>query len=317
MRLEGQKAAGFFPTPPGITADLIRQLSPNPNTAVIDPCCGSGDALRAIRAFLKGKSWGIELEEGRAKASSKGNTHVRHGDALEHSAEGFSMLFLNPPYDDGPNERLEKSFLRQYATSLVQDGLLVFIIPEYVLADCTPILTRRFRRMQAFRFPKEHYGAHQQIAVFGLRNEDDANRIPQKAIRVFDWDKRDSYQLPNADNPHIGRQGVSDAVMLKQAGSGPLWRAIWHQTKPVDLTIRPLMPLREGHVAMLVATGRMNGVVVEHRDAQGETERYIVRGSVEKTILTRYEPHVKVETEKFVAVLNALNLKTGEITTIK
>ena len=84
-----------------------------------------------------------------------------------------------------------------------------------------------------------------------------------------------------------------------------LWPANDHRT-------RPLMPLRRGHTAMLVAAGFLNNLVLE---AGGR--RLLVKGRTSKEMeLVEDSPEKEVHREKLITTVVALDLDGGEITDI-
>ena len=71
MRLEGVAKAGYYPTPPSVVeriAALIRPAARSPRQAVrlLDPCCGTGAALRQLADAVGGETYGIEIARHRA-----------------------------------------------------------------------------------------------------------------------------------------------------------------------------------------------------------------------------------------------------------
>ena len=70
MRLEGVAKAGYYPTPPSVVeriAALIRPAAHSPRQAVrlLDPCCGTGAALRQLADAVGGETYGIEIARDR------------------------------------------------------------------------------------------------------------------------------------------------------------------------------------------------------------------------------------------------------------
>ncbi len=86
---------------------------------------------------------------------------------------------------------------------------------------------------------------------------------------------------------------------------------------PMSLTekIKPIMPLRHGHLAQLLACGMMNGVVF---DKDGHNPM-VVKGITRKVVETRIEKddgkNRIIETDRIVITINAINQK-GELITI-
>lgn len=65
-RLESTARAGYWPSPPAVVervAALIRpaQRGSRQTTRLLDPCCGTGAALRELADRIGGESYGIEI----------------------------------------------------------------------------------------------------------------------------------------------------------------------------------------------------------------------------------------------------------------
>ena len=108
MRLSGQALMGYYPTPETVTA-LIRERLDFPGTpfAVLDPCAGCGTALAQSVAGTQARTYGIEPYQGRAEIARANLDNVLESTLEEAriSHAAFSLLWLNPPYD---NEHLEQ-----------------------------------------------------------------------------------------------------------------------------------------------------------------------------------------------------------------
>lgn len=116
-RPESIAKARYYPIPPSVVervAALIRPAHPTARQAVrlLDPCCGTGAALRQLADAVggaqtgarPGETYGIELERARAEEAQGVLSRVLCASAfnvkLAHDA--FSCLWLNPPYDRAP-----------------------------------------------------------------------------------------------------------------------------------------------------------------------------------------------------------------------
>ncbi len=76
-----------------------------------------------------------------------------------------------------------------------------------------------------------------------------------------------------------------------------------------DARTRPLMPLRLGHIAMLVAAGFLNNLVLE-----GDGRRILVKGRTSKEMeLVEDSPEKEVHRERLITTVVALNLDDGVI----
>lgn len=308
MRLEARAKAGYYPTPDSVVKLITSCLGHSPNAAVLDPCCGTGDAVYRVAQHLGGTPWGLELSEERFLEAQKLFKEVRHGDAMAHQARGFSLLYLNPPYDWKDGNRLEVAFLEHFLHALVPGGLLVFIIPEYVLEPAQGLLRTWFHKLRVFRFPPEEYEAYRQVVVFGVRTlEPTAAVLPELEELTQDCCR---YRVPPAKTSELIDLGVPLERVLLEASQSPAWRKLWDKLESGSLVGKqPLMPLRKGHLALLVAGGLVNDTVIE----QGG-RRLLLRGQVAKrTATVEADRNTTVEREYLSLEVTALDLDTAEL----
>ena len=130
-RLASIEKAAFYPTPTNVVEDLVRchiRLSPwtSAQTYILDPCAGEGQAVHTFAQALKSTQpantsssvldmmdfcrrqihvKAVEIDAERAAAASEllGAHNVLHSPIENVSAVGrFSMMWLNPPYDQLP-----------------------------------------------------------------------------------------------------------------------------------------------------------------------------------------------------------------------
>ena len=216
MRLAGQAKAGFFPTPELVLETLCSRFRLNPKADVLDPCCGTGDALVRLAEALGSTAYGIELDSQRAKQASKRCDNIEQGDALTFKARGFGLLYLNPPYDVERGERLEVRFLRHFITSLAFRGTLMYVIPEYVLLVSKPYLEQHFNDLAVYRFPPKEYESYKQVIVTGRRlgGFDEPGVLPESIENLFDMP---TISVRSSEDPSLERKGVTGAVMLEEA----------------------------------------------------------------------------------------------------
>jgi len=102
---------------------------------------------------------------------------------------------------------------------------------------------------------------------------------------------------------------IKAAVLVAKS---PLWQEWEIMSAPKALhRIRPLAPLRQGHTAMLVASGLGNGLV------EGNGRRLVIKGAVEKKVEVDSEVtdthHIARRTESHKSVIRAIDLDTKEI----
>lgn len=186
-RLESQSKMGHYPTPHE-TLEFIKKWIhsyPDENISILDPCCGTGKAINSlsdkIRYMLnsKLKTYGIELDRYRYE-NTRGilskSICASIYDMNIRPLESFSVLYLNPPYDWDHGERMEFSFLKHSHKWLKAGGLLIFLIPESILAydKMRKWIARRYENIRVFRFTKEDYPTFKQVVVFGVKQNEES-----------------------------------------------------------------------------------------------------------------------------------------------
>src|SRR5436305_1046956 len=190
MRPQGKVKVGFYPTPPRVVegiAHFLGAMSHHARFRILDPCAGEGAALALFVKCLReqherehGKwsdfdvaTYGIEIQSLLAPQAEEKLSHVlqtsfftttlSHGDTGD---KGWQAVYLNPPYDDDLNaqtssrkEREEFKFLKRATLLLSPHGILVFIVPQYVLsrAGVARYLAQYYDKHQCFRFPDESW----------------------------------------------------------------------------------------------------------------------------------------------------------------
>ena len=342
MRLAAQAKMGFYPTPASVVSLITDILVRNAkgNIRLLDPCAGEGDALKQIGEMLSAETYGIELDIERGRIAKENLTQCLITDyaATRISNQTFSLLYLNPPYDwairndeVSASERYERTFLRNTIRYLFPNGILVYLIPQARLdKTIAKILAHRFKDVKVFRFPEDEYKSFKQIVLFGVLkkraepDEDLARHLTEighcKTIVPF-LDKAEcKYAVPPspAAKNFLFRTTKIDPKELEiEVRQHGLRDKINRLVKPLTLSerIKPIMPLRQGHLAQLLACGMMNGVVFD-RDGRNPL---VVKGITRKIVETRTEhedgKEKIIETDKIVISINAINAH-GEFITI-
>src|SRR5690606_35823354 len=143
---------GYFPTDEPTLERALSALAPaSGSMSILDPCAGEGVAI-AEAAHVLGreqvKAFAVEYDAERATHARKLVDPWRHGDLIDSliSRQSFGLRSLNPPYGDlsrgvdgnigyqgKGRARLEKLFYQRSLPLLQYGGVLVFIIPGYVL----------------------------------------------------------------------------------------------------------------------------------------------------------------------------------------
>ncbi len=332
-RLASTAKAGFFPTPELVTERIARCVLPTSSGGrLLDPCCGEGIAAQTVSQAWHLEGYGIEIDAERALEASGRLHRVLHLDCASARAphHAFQVLYLNPPYDaaEGEGKRTEYTFLRDTTKWLQPGGLIVYIVPQYRIdARMAGYLATAYESIHAFRFPDPEYAQFRQAAIFGIakaephRDEQGALALLQQCrgslpVLPEEMSEEEKYRLPSPLETKFYFRGteINPQEALAEAMEAGAWKTPeWQEwmTPRCDLaTFRPLMPLKKGHLAMLIAAGLMQNLRLESEDG---TEQLLVKGrtyKVQEKVESADEDE-EIVRDRFVTEIIALDLKSG------
>ncbi len=195
-RLMNNIRMGYYPTDLDHVALITRGIAfpQGVTTNLLDPCCGTGAALRKMAMGNNCFCYGVELDRSRAE-QAQGQLHrVGFGSffGARISPRAFHVVFLNPPYlsvlsEQGGRSRDEKRFLLESLPLLAYGGLMVYIVPYYRMTeDICQIFCDNFEQVSVHRFLDGEFKKFKQVAVMGLRRQrvdsgDDAETLCEAA----------------------------------------------------------------------------------------------------------------------------------------
>ncbi|MGV8080981.1 MAG: DUF6094 domain-containing protein [Syntrophales bacterium] len=344
MRLAGQAKMGYYPTPEEVTTLIARYLKRRREglIRVLDPCAGTGTAIRQIGEALQAETYGIEidLERGgeakqvlnRCLVTDYQNTRIRHG--------AFSLLWLNPPYDwttrdseTDRSERYERTFLRDCVPYLRPQGVLVYLIPQRRLdPQIARMLSYRFEKIQVYRFPEEAYRSYRQLVILGVlknRPEKDeaqaeylkncgSHTIPVPHLPV---DPPQLYEVPLSPNRGdlvFRSRDIDPRELEEEIRRHGLFDQLRDLTTPLRMVerIKPIMPLRHGHLAQVLACGLMNGVVWDREHKAPLLIKGVTKKEVRHSVEIEGDCEKHIEKDLIRITIRAFNRK-GELLTIE
>jgi hypothetical protein len=302
MRLVAQTKLGFYPAHPDAVAAVLGHLRvPKGEVHILDPCCGEGIAIEQIREGLGLPSkhvHAVELDGGRALAAREnlGPDANLLGPCsyLEAriNANSFGMAWVNPPFDNelGGGRRQEHTFVQNVTKQLRVGGLLVLVMPTTAIQSNTPFqdyLDNWYDEAALYAWPEEHR-KYREVVYFGYRREEP---LPgdSKALRYL-------RSLGLRGEPKLPTIGSDPRSWKLKAGAAPkrfekvkltddeLWAIVYDSPlnkfldtpRPIKPK-RPPLPLGEGHVALTLASGLLNGLI---RAVDGYS--FVVRGVATK-----------------------------------
>lgn len=354
---------GYFPTDEPTLERALAALAPTDGPmCILDPCAGEGVAI-AEAAHALGReqvsAFAVEYDAERARHARTMVDHCIHCDLMDTliSRQSFGLLWLNPPYGDLSNDangnigyqgqgraRLEKLFYQRSLPLLQYGGVLVFIVPSYVLdAELVGWLTRHFAGLRIYRAVETQF---KQVVIFGRRARQrdqatDSVKATRGLLLQIGQGDAEAEELPaewpflpyvvpgiHAEPEHFYRVTMEPEQFADEVGRlQGLWPSLDVHLGPAQQSLRPpARALSQWHLALALAAGAISGVV------KSKTGRVLaVKGDThkEKTLQTEYTERddgsvaeTRILTDKFVPVIRAWDMTPdsptrGEVLTIR
>jgi hypothetical protein len=331
LRLNAQVKAGFYPAPPEAVAMMARYLvAPSKPWAMIDPCAGEGAAVRQFADLLGCPNvHAIELDSDRAERVRE---VLPDGKVLAPcsmfgtwvSLNSFSFVYANPPFDQSlDGGRVESQFLKRATEWLRTDGILALVCPESQIEDGSwgdiPFFLREwYDRIQVVPFPEFHRPFNE-VVVFGVKRAQPANRYcSDRSWESIQAIPGSIYHIPPGRGPTVFKKVEPTEEELSAALAASPLRSRWTAPEPVAVPSPPLA-LGVGHVALLLASGHLDGIV----EPEGQPP-HVVRGTsrkreyvsaVNSTVDSKgNEKTVTVMSQRIDLIVRTINL-AGELRT--
>ncbi|ELF6204814.1 TPA: class I SAM-dependent methyltransferase [Pseudomonas putida] len=354
---------GYYPTDESTLERALNALAPSDGPmCILDPCAGEGVAIAEAAHALgpeQVRAYAVEYDQERANHARLLVDHCIHGDLMDTlvSRQSFSLLWLNPPYGDLSKDangnigyegkgraRLEKLFYQRTLQLLQYEGILVFIVPSYVLdAELVGWLTRHFTDLSIHRAVDTQF---KQVVVFGRRIRqrelvgDDTKAIRARLLQIGQGEV-EADELPSEWTPlpyvvpatsvapeHFYRISMEPAQFAEEVNRlQGLWPAFETHLGAAQQSLRaPARALSHWHLALALAAGAISGVV------QSKSGRILaVKGDTYKRKATAVEhreradgsiAETRILTDKFVPVIRAWDLSPdsaslGQVITIR
>lgn len=296
MREAGRLKCGYYPIAASALDHVLRALElENPAAShILDPCAGEGDALFYLAERLEippANVWAVELDAGRGDALSR-----RHpGDNVlapasffgcDIKSNAFSVVYCNPPYDDVGQGwgRVEELFFDDALDRVVPGGLFVGVFTERVVLD--RLATRLMARCTAISvepLPAD-VRKYREVFVVAVKRPAivDPRNLNWHAEHASTVRPRRYLGVPTSTGPvdcpypQWKKVAPTDDELFAMLQRSPLRKHL--QPPPAEPPLpRPPVSLSKGHVALMLASGYLNGLV----EPPGEPP-HVVRGSAHK-----------------------------------
>ena len=294
--------SGFVATPPRQGEYLRSLLVFEGEAAALDPTCGEGLILKQLTEVREESdfnihTYGVELDKRRAELATDVLQTVVQApiESMIISNDAFSFVFLNPPYDhtmlgmgDDKTERKEYTELVRGTRYLASGGIMMYIIPSYRFSDkkISRFLASYFEDIAITRFTDEDYPDYRQCTFIGRKKASAYKELNEK---LFDF-------LQKMDNEEFVEKMVNplNVILLQGAKTWSVpagvseiptfysrmqnkrefisairqnkgFEAFIARTKPKQLELGgdPLINIAQGQMALLLASGAVNGLVGE------------------------------------------------------
>ena len=196
MREIARAQQGFYPTQDRIVEMIASILDASASLGgylgVLDAGCGTGKAIVDLRQYWLNRHHelnvvlhGVESDKSRYQqaASLLGAKNILWS-AIEDATvdQPVSLLWLNPPYDRirGAGRTEVALFNRVKDWPARGSGLLLMIVPDYVLADVDVGLAvaveRDYELLGLWRYPEPEYQEFRQCVLLARRRDKALNK---------------------------------------------------------------------------------------------------------------------------------------------
>ncbi|MFS1519530.1 DUF6094 domain-containing protein [Bacillus sp. SCS-151] len=295
-RIASQSKGGYYSTPLEELAFIFEHLyfergEENKLLNLCDPCAGEGKALHAIgnhfnRLGADVQTYAVELEITRANMAREVINHViQDGYENVRTDPKYSLMWLNPVYDEVFHERTELRFLRTLTSKsknvLQQNGLLMFCVPQYVLGACASVLAGRFHNVQVYRFTDKNYPIFQQVVVFGYYGRAKLDERKEISARLKEFAKSGPDILPTLEDieeDFVVKASLEEVNVFRAGKLKPeeIVRDLQESSVFEEFSKRisqksnratmknPILPLKPTHMGIAVASGAISGNMGNH-----------------------------------------------------
>jgi hypothetical protein len=194
------------------------------------------------------------------------------------------------------------------------------------------MLSYRFEEINVYRFPEDAYKSYRQLVIFGVlkgKPEKDESRAEYlkscgsqgMTIPHLPADPPNIYEIPLSPSrpDFVFRSKEIDPNELgEEIQRHGLFDQLRTMTTPLRMCekIRPIMPLRIGHLAQILACGLMNGPVWDKEKQNPLLIKGITKKEVTHTVEIDGDCEKHIETDVIKITIHAFN-REGELLTIE
>ncbi|MHB0961097.1 MAG: DUF6094 domain-containing protein [Pirellulaceae bacterium] len=290
MRPEARLKCGFYPAPPEAVLHITQYLTPPDlgRFSIFDPCAGQGEAINQLATVLDCDMrdvYAVELDNARAATLHTALDERSHvlapADYFGISAppRSFSFIWCNPPFDDeyGGGGRVEREFLETAIRHLQTRGIIALVCPRTTANryDIRNLFKCWCDNVSVVPFP-ESCRKYNEVVVLGIKRAKMESYWARNDADVF-LDAPIVYGIPAGTGPagRFVKIQMTEEELEAAFEHSPLNEYL----KPpvVGHVDSPPLELSTGHLALLLASGHLDGLV----QPPGEVP-HVVRGTARK-----------------------------------
>ena len=286
-RLESKVIMGYLPIEERHHQAIFSLITPaTPDHKLLDPMAGAGEFLHVASKAWNVTPYANELDQSRAETCINlfGPQHAVRGDVerLSASLEAFGLLWVNPPYDHDAqatdNKRVEFRYLRHCWKWAQMGGVIMWVIYQHHLTQpAAEFLAKNSASVDVWALPGKHLNTYDQIVVVAVKGKHDD---PEQLYQTILHGKSDPnplivqsepvYKLPQPRQIQrftFAPDNITAEAGLRLIETQGAWQthgfqALFHVPAPPQM-IRPIVPPRPGHTALVLAAGIADGAGIE------------------------------------------------------
>lgn len=279
---------GYYPAHPRAVRWIAQKIRADPGAVLVDPCAGEGSAVALLATELgipQSHVVAAELhyERGARLAERLPGACITQPvdfQSAEFARAKATLLYLNPPFDaelNASGTRTEQMFLARASGMLKPSGVLAFVAPDVVAnrVEVKQYLTAHYKDLTCHVFPAEHR-PYREVLILGNRRA--RMSTDGKWWEAYKAGAGDGYRAAEGEPFEIVKKAYTTEELAKAiAVSGFAQKVLRGHSLDGGRELSCPMELGDGHIALLLAAGHLNGLVV----ADGYPP-HVVRGTARK-----------------------------------
>lgn len=282
---------------------------PEEEVCCLEPSIGDATAVLTITGKKLVDSnihiYGVELNEESASKVKKNPliNQCLNADFLTDilvTQQSFSFAFANPPYGTMGEERqrYEIEFLQKMTPFMTKGAVMVFVLPQYVLADTgfLSLWCSLYDTHHIYRFHKSEYEKFKQVVLIGIKkvkgelDKAEHKRLKETAVhpegfpllpeqyegervRVPKSSERNLYQFMT----RVFHPEEAQSCVLKSALNPMVMEKVRISTYQIDNLGRPPIIPSDGQMYLLAVSGAGQGLVGSEENQDLHLQRGIAQ----------------------------------------